>query len=289
MVPFKLFLERKLRNPLRKKELSELGTMNYDTPEFFDNYKEYIKTTNPEDFDNEDFVDIRQEYDKMRKVLPPRAEQMLDRKLKEYIFNIKHRSMKPYKKIYEFRGVQVFLDDKNVPETQNYEQNSYNYRIVNHCIRYMLNYIRDILPNRHPKILITDVRKETGEEYPAFEQNKTIFVDWRHVDEPKYYVHEYAHWLADLIPSQSSVMLQKSFNEMLDEYFRSMKKKRLPLEKITPAIRSRIAKKLGFPDDYGLLNSDELFAVIIEYWKELPNNPTTYKFKSLVKQVINRI
>jgi len=73
---------------------------------------------------------------------------------------------------------------------------------------------------------------------------------------------------------------------MIDMYYIAMKKGKG--KTITPTIRSNMSKKLGFPE-YGLLNSDEFFAVVIQYWKQFPNNKMTYKFKSLVKNVLTRL
>lgn len=50
----------------------------------------------------------------------------------------------------------------------------------------------------------------------------------------------------------------------------------------------KISQALGFPR-YGITNPDEFFAVLIENWKQLPNNKLTYKFKSLVKGILTRL
>ena len=292
MIPFNLFLERKVRNPLRKMDLAAGGELPYSNPQRVEDWKLYIKQS--EDLSGEE-LKIQQNYFQLKKTLPPRAETYLNREAEKYLSGIKRPPVRGYKKIYENQGVQVFLDDQNMPAGSHMSV-EYMGKILRNIIPNFLNYIREILPNRKPKFIITDLTKNLHtkrdaemEPIAGLEFQRTIFIDWRYADELSIYIHEYAHWLADRVPRQSETMLKHAFDEMLNMYFRATKKKRLQPEEITDQMRNHIAKKLGFPDVYGLTNPDELFSVIIEYWKELPNNKVSYKFKSLVKQVINRI
>lgn len=281
---------------MRKKELESRGEIPYSDPQIIEMWKSYIKDSLPENLSDSDF-EIQQTYKKLKASLPPRAETYLNQEAKKYLTGIKRPSTKSYKKIYEFRGVQVFLDEENIHYKSQTPYDVYIKKILNILIPNFLNYIKDILPNRKPKIVITDLDKnpytqpksDRSSPSAGMEFNKSIFIDWRYADDVRYYIHEYAHWVADLVPAQTSTILQNAFQEMLNTYFRATKRKKIESSEITDQMRNRIAKKLGFPDVYGLTNPDEFFAIVIEYWKELPNNAATYKFKTLVKRAITRL
>jgi hypothetical protein len=162
----------------------------------------------------------------------------------------------------------------------------------------MLTYVRDILPNRKPKIVITSLEKnpytkgsyDPNNPSAGMAYSKFIFIDENHMDDSVYYVHELAHWVADLIPKQTQEMLIKAFRKFIDLYYKESKL-RNPAKRgkdLSESERITIADKLGFPE-YGLTNHDEFFAVLIENWKQLPNTKLTYKFKSLVKNVLTRL
>ena len=162
---------------------------------------------------------------------------------------------------------------------------------------------RGILPNRKPRFVITSKQKNLrfrnlySENPPAIYRDRIIFIDQYSIDDPDIFIHEYAHFVADLISTQTQPILKKSYDELLDFYWKRAKKKKRSLQgdpndpismAETKKWREKISSKLGFPQ-YGLTNFDEFFAVMIENWHKLPNNAATYKFKSLVKDVINRL
>ena len=289
MVPsYKIFLERKLRNPLRKQELENKNEKPYDSPETLGGWMEYVRNSPIEEIDIPQLAEIRKNYDRLKKVLPPRAETYLVSEIRKYIDFLKRPSKKPYVKIYEYMGIQVFLDVKNVP--LDFSPNTPNHRILAVSVRNFYNHVKDILPNRKPAFIITDIDKNevVGDFAPAagMQFNKTIFIDWRYYDDHLVLSHEYAHYLAELIPKDSARVLQKAFSEMLGLYYSKMKRKKVDPSQITDNVRKKIAKKLGFPE-YGLTNQDEFFAVMVENWKDLPTNSMTYKFKTLAKRLIN--
>ena len=295
MRSFDIVLEKKIRNPLRKKELSISGEMNYNSPEFYNSLKDYTLYSDIEDLTPE-YKTIRLKYDQLNTNSKNLAERYLHAELRKIIERYIRPSTKNYTKIFDYGGVQVFLDEQNVDE--DFSVGSYNHRMVRHGVVNMLLYIKDILPNRKPRIVITDISKNKytsdsfGEEGAGgMAVGKLIFIDWKYIDDPKYYIHEYAHFLTDLIPSQSKKLLVQSFIGLLNEYYTKIKKRKIkPGEpsRISNKVLRNVAHRLGFPE-YGTQNPDEFFAMVIETWKELPNNKSGYKFKYLVKNIINRI
>jgi len=170
--------------------------------------------------------------------------------------------------------------------------------MIKHNVLVMLVYVRDILPNRKPKIVITSLEKNPytkGSFDPTnpsagMAYSKHIYIDEYHKEDSVYWVHEYAHWVSDLIPNQTQEMLIRAFKKFLDIYYEGSKLRKSSSrgKPLTDSERIKIADKLGFPE-YGLTSHDEFFAVLIENWKQLPNNRLTYKFKSLVKGILARL
>lgn len=292
MIPFKVFTEKRVSNPIRKAELAQSGFSHYNDPSYAQDWKDIIKFSDVDDMGNPEWIPIKQQYEKLRATLPPRAEQYLDQEAKKYIGGIKRPSTKGYQKVYERDGVQVFADLENL--SGDFSPGSQNVALIKNAVDKMLMYIKDILPNRKPKIIITDFDKNKYTRGPqpneaaGFQFSKNIFIDEKYIADPVYYIHEYAHQLTDSIPTQTSSMLAQAYKEMLDLYFSKVKKRKLQPEEINDNMRRRISQKLGFPQ-YGLTNPDELFAIIIENWKKFPNNALTYKFKSFVKKILVRL
>jgi hypothetical protein len=292
MTPFRLYFERKQRNPLRKEELITSGKLDILGPDVLESYKEYYRKYPIDRMEDTEDKVIKLKYDNLIKSSVELAEKYLDTVIKNLIKSIGREKTKSYKKIYDYQGVQVFLDEDNVNDT-NYGVGSYNYRMVKHSVLVMLTYIRDILPNKSPKIVITSLKKNpfTKSYYNSKEQvagmagDKLIFIDEMYIDENALWVHEYAHWVVDLIPTQTQSMMISAFEKFLDIYYIG---KHTKPKNITKRERYKIAKHLGFPE-YGLTDHNEFFAVLIENWKQLPNNKFTYKFKSLVKNILARL
>lgn len=292
-----LLIERKRRNPLRQLHNKKIGEMDYNSPDFWNYYINYYKAYPPDQMDDDGDRIIKKKYENLRKSSEALADAYLESEVKKILYNFLRPSAKTYKKIYDYQGVQVFLDEENVDDTD-YSVGSYNHRMLKHSILVMLVYTRGIIPNRKPRIVITrlDKNPHTKSAYdphnpPAgIAYNKLIYIDEKYIDEPVFFVHEFAHWVADLIPSQTQQMLMTAFNRFIDIYYNTTKRKQKSpvVDKLTNSMRAKIAKNLGFPE-YGLTNHDEFFAVLIENWRTLPNNKLTYKFKSLVKNVLARL
>ena len=294
---FELLVERKQRNPLRKRELRSSNVYDWFSPENFQLYKDYYLNTPYNKLENDNDRVIRRKYEGYLKTSEELADKYLKYEVNRIHSDIKRTATKKYKKIYEYQGVQVFLDEENVDDVD-YVSGSYNYRMVQNSVLFMLMYVKDILPNKKPKVVITSLQKHpyTGKYYhednpsAGMAGNKLMFIDQYYVDSPDVWVHEYAHWVADLIPTQTQDMLINAFKKFVDIYYKKSKL-RNPMKRgkeISDVERQNISEKLGFPR-YGLSNHDEFFAVLIENWKKLPPTKLTYKFKSLVKNVLTRL
>ena len=286
MESFTTFYEKRERNPLRKKELAGGGT-NLD-------YVNRLKDVLP--------PERQEQIRKMEElgVEPERIETFKVAKLKEWQ---KHLNTylrpkidnKEYTKILERFGIQVFVDrtiDKSFV-------NPYNLRILKESLDHLVIDYKDILPNRKPRIIITDMNKNPEAKIESstgldsitkgFYYQRLIFIDFNRIKDKNLFVHEYAHYVADLIPSQTEKILQDEYKKMLDSYFqRNTRMKNLEgISKLK--VRNRVAKKLGLPTPYSTVNYDEFFAEVITHWKKLPNNPHVYRFKTAMKKVLNRL
>lgn len=295
MIPFKLFLERKQRNPLRKAELNSSDITDYNDPKILDKIREYYRKYPASQMQDDADRAIRIKYKNLLKSSVELAERYLETEVQARLAKILRPTTKEYRLIYTYQGVKVFVDDMNL-EDNNFKVGSPNYQKVKHNVLVMLVYIRDILPNRSPKIVITDLdrnqyTRESQQQGAAagIQFNKMIYLDEMYFQDSVYWVHEYAHWVADIIPSQSEEMIREAYKKMLEVYYKKAKVKNPKSDKpLSDEMVAKIAKSLGFPQ-YGITTADEFFAVLIENWKQLPNNRLTYKFKSLVKGILTRL
>lgn len=294
---------KKIKNPLRKQALIDAGE-NIDNRNQVSldaaQWKDYIlrgSRLNAED------KKIRTDYLQLKEKFPKRAETWLNQlALKYSTLTALKLKIPPHNiKIYEKQGIQVFKDEFVSRKFDSV--GTYDHRIMVHAINAMLLDIHDILPNRKPRIIITSNKQNPFfknlrvKDSPAIYIDRLIYIDQYAVECPNFLVHEYAHFIVDLIPKQTEPLLDKAYKDMLDLYWKRAKVKR---QSVTPetnsrkelarteAIRTKISKKLGFPE-YGLMDRDEFFAVLIENWKTFPNNAATYRYKQLVKQVLQRL
>jgi len=298
-------LIEKIKNPLRKESLK--GT----TPQMGDfktkaiEWKDHV--LNGDLKDSPDLFQIRTTYLDYKRRFPDRADKWLDTLAERYANQFKKTKTAQYKRILDIYGFQVFVDDLVDP---NFSEQPFNLHILNKNIQKLLLKSRGILPHRSVKIIITDKNKNEkfrnlySSNPPAIEHDRLIYIDQYHVDDFDVLLHEYAHYVADLIPSQTEPLLQRGYEELLDIYWKHAKKKRRSLQpndmsdsksvQEIASLRKKISLKLGFPE-YGLMNFHEFFAVLMESWitdnpeKRLPNNRATYKFKQLVKSVLSRL
>ncbi len=296
---FKKFYEKN-SNPLRKQALTGRQSNFEAYNEFMREFKRRIAQGTPED---EMEKEVYETYTTFKQKFPQRADLWLSKKAEEVARSYYLKStVKGHTQLFVKFNIPVYLDEY---VREDFSPNSLNYRMVNACMDKMMHRIKGIVPVRRPKIVITDrnenklMRNKFKANAPAVYYQGIIYIDQHHVDDDDFYVHEYAHYVADLIPSQTVELLQNAYKQMLDFYWKKVKKKKEELDtskqegtketfEKREAMREKIAKKLGFPE-YGLSNPDEFFAVMIENWHSLPNNAATYKYKSLVKQTLTRL
>lgn len=285
MLNFQLYFEKREKNPLRKRELEK-----DQTPSYIDVYKsEFANVINSKKFkDTYNLLKLR-DPKAASKYLKQTEEKIKDKYLRTTV------SKKDYVK-FTIHGIEF-----NIRKDEKFLYTPTFVRIQNdleEMVPKFLEHIKGILPLRRPKIIITDITEDVGydpkDKVPAFYRDKVIVLDRSELKDHKLLVHEYAHFLADSIPSESYPMLQREYEKMLDGYYRSIKKKKTyelqdTAEADYQSIREKIAKKLGWPSEYLFNNPDEFFAEIITYWRQVPPNAITYKFKKAVKDVINRV
>jgi len=290
MIEFQTLVE-KLKNPLRKKELEGSST-NHD----------YVEKIKP--------LLGKQKRRKIRKqeefgVEPERIQAYKDsklsqreRRLKEVFFRTK-LDPKKYDKILEKWGIQVFCE-KDLELL--FKKGNNNYKIIEHSINNLVLNYRDVLPIKKFKIVIGNIPKhsifEKSEDVPppAYYWDRIIFIDQHSIEEPDYLVHEYAHWIVDLIPKQTYELMMREYKQMLDNYYTHFKKKkRANLKKVDDSKenkvreqwREKISKFYNLPSAYSVTDHDEFWAELITYWKRLP--PNAYQFKQAIKKIIDRL
>lgn len=283
------------KNPLRK-ELVKNAPNNLE-------YAKYFKTEWLTNFKQNKDSDEYKKYVAFKAKFPERAEKWLNilatSKANEFL---RTKLPENSKKILEIQGIQVFLDPAT---TSNFDKSSQHYHDLVRSMNIFLMRIRGIVPNRKPKILITN-----PELNPLFQNlkyvesaagiyyDRMIFISEEEVNDPDVFVHEYAHFIVDIIPTQTGKLLEDAYVKMLDFYWKRAKVKKIKLQPTDMSdktnvnevrkMREKISRKLGFPQ-YGLINSSEFFAVLIENWHTLPNNAITYNYKQLVKNILIRL
>jgi len=270
MIDFKTFLERRERNPLRKRELEDSDRV-----------------------DNKEWVD---DY--------------IEGKSKEEIEQIKADHLSPtigeeHKLLFNRSGVRVYTD-KYV--TVDHDEGSEVYRLMLEHVNILLGRkntthndgsysFRDILPNRKPKVVITDFARNpiaSGvREAAGFYYRKIIFLDQNSLDHKHLLIHEYAHFLAFSIPARSKKILEQAYKNLLDEYYIMINKKKTRRKALegdrNEGERVKVAKYLGLPSSYAATNFDEWFAEFISHWRSFKQKPQTkewYRMKQLVKKVL---
>ena len=288
MIKFQLYFERRERNPLRKRELEAQGVgTNYD-------YVQKEKKKLPKERQSQ----IR----KMKKlgVEPERIETFKQAKIAEREKELKGqyfrtKIIKPELLFSKF-GINVYKDGY---AAEDIAPGSYRYKMINYLVKQLVTEFKDVLPNRKPRIVITDTEANpatstasvTGsKQSPAGAYyDRLIYLDQNYVDDYDILVHEYAHYVADRIPKQTEPMLKAEYKKMLDEYFEKTTKRKALEGSRNEKHRVEMAKRLGLPSDYAAANYDEWFAEIMMHWKSLPNTKESYRFKTAVKKVLTRI
>lgn len=288
MEQFSVFFERRGRNPLRKKEIEDtIDGTNWD------------------------------QYQKEKDILPPEEQAKLDKQVElqvpqDRIDNWKIAALKrqeqearkgwlrdkvsstEFEQIYEKYGVKFFIPkDEKILNTPGMFPLM---RALKFSVDSFLTSIKDIVPNRKPRFVIKDLGKQQNPfikdaTNAGYHQDGIIYLDIDSVAKPQYFVHEYAHYLAGKVPKQAYPIINAAYKDMLDIYFRHVKKKRRNnLEgQDDEKLRRKVAAKFGLPSHYSATNPSEFFAEIITHWKNIPNNVATYKFKQAIKKVLSRL
>jgi|Laugrespbdmm15sd_2_1035082.scaffolds.fasta_scaffold04308_3 hypothetical protein len=285
---FSTLFERRERNPLRKKELEDVS-----------NNKQWVEDEKSK-LPRKDASKIR----KMEKlgVEPERIQTWKDYKIKERENELKDLYLRDKIEkpiiISNIFGIKVYTDQY---ATYNFTEGSVNLRSVENTVKKIIRDYKDIIPNRKPKFIITDSGKNprtkgvniigSGDDPAGVYRDRLIYIDQKYSDDYEIYAHEYAHFLEKKVSRQTGKYLQEEYKNMLDGFFRSIKqKKRENLEGAeNEKYRKAIAKKLGLPTDYSATNHSEWFAELIAHWKNIPNNKATYRFKQIMKKIINRL
>lgn len=284
---FKIFYEKRIRNPLRKKRVGQTHH----------NYKEWVDEKSLE--------------------LPPEEQSKIDRMIEagvpeekiEYFRNGKIRENKKRLEREYFRtkiegpillfdvfGIKVYQDRYC---QQDFSEKTQRGKILKMTVKRLVVYNKDILPIRKFKLVITDTEQNPvssginilgGKSSPAgLYTNRLIFIDQNHYNDFDVLLHEYAHFISFNSKSDIRKLLDFEYKKLLDEYFeKSTKRKKLHGSK-NKKHREAMAKKLGLPSAYAASDYDEWFAELITHWKNLPNDPVGYRFKKILKNVLQRI
>jgi len=285
MDSFQTFFERRERNPLRKKELE--GTQSY--LDYVNQNKDILSPEKEEQIQKMEELGVEPErIETFRKAKLAEREKELKKYLQPKITN-KHN------KILTRFGIEVYTDETVGKDFTN----PYNLKMLNFSINHLVLNYKDILPNRKPKIIISDMKKNplakgkwaTGETDtpPGLYYRRMIYIDQYYVDDPDLLVHEYAHFVADRIPKQTEKILQKEYTNMLSSYFEKKTRRKSLKGKNNEELRIKVAEKLGLPSPYSTVNFDEWFAEVISHWKKMPNNANSYRFKTAMKKILTRI
>lgn len=242
---------------------------------------------------------VKNTYNVLKLRDPEQAEKYLADKREAEYAKILRSTVKSKKYDLFFRsGPLKFYIDKNDP-ILNTPSRIRLLRDLKSSVKIFEQSIKGVVPMKSPRFILRDLTKDPmaygaspsnkNDLAPAYYRDRIIYLDFESVEDPDYITHEYAHYIADLIPKQTEPILKREYENMLDNFFSDGKRRRSLQGARNNATRKRIAEMLGLPSAYSVTNFDEWFAEIITYWKKIPNNTQTYKFKQAVKKVITRL
>jgi hypothetical protein len=284
MIDFLTFLERKERNPLRKRELEKSNRV--DNKKWVDDKSK--------DMSEVDSNQLKADY------LSPKIGEnhkiLLQREgirvyTDEYVTIDHDKNSEMYYLMLEH--VNILLGRQNKSSAKNSLKPSHK---KSNLPDQAYNF-RDILPNKKPKVVITDfetnpVANNMGSS-AGFYFKKTIFLDQNSLNHEHLLIHEYAHYLADSIPIRTRKILEDAYKNLLTDYFKMRGQKgtsRNSLEgDVNEKHRIAMAKHLGLPSDYASTNFGEWFAEFISHWRTFKQKPQTkewYKMKQMVKKAL---
>lgn len=294
MESFELFFER-VKNPLRKAKIHGKREIPLDNMAY---YRSRVAE-----------VENDPKFKEYAKMFPARAAKHLEN-VKEKLKEDSHLkpSLTPDKYVkVNLAGFDVYFD-KDLNFIENPAEFNRFKRMARGTIATAVNsYLKGIVPIRRPKIVISDLTSEEEVAYrkssttPAYYHRGVIYLDEYQIHSVYKFVHEYAHYIADRIPSRTKPLLKKTYDDMLDAYYKEVNKKKMNLKderRHTSKTANRklkerkeIARKLGFPSQYAFNDFDEFFAEVIANWQTFTKNPSpiTYRFKQAVKSALNTL
>ena len=289
MINYKLYFERRERNPLRKQRLKQ-----EQHPSHLDVVRDELEDT----ISSQKFQDTV----KLLKMRNPSAAADYLKQTEEKIksrFLRQSVSKKDFDK-FVINGLEFNINRKEKFYALYTPTFVTCMEALEKIVPIFLQHIKGILPLRRPKIIISEEINNASynpeERAPAYYRHGIIYLNPNDIKEDAYdiLIHEYAHFIADTIPKETYPILQKEYENMLDEYYRVMKRKKTYDLQDTEdgnyvKIRTSIAKKFGWPSQYTFNNPDEFFAEIIANWHTIPKNAMTYRFKTAVKDVITKL
>lgn len=292
MEKFSTFFERVNRNPLRKQKLRDEGIPNNK-----DWVEQEVQKLEPDE--KTDIRNLRRrkntssnDVDTYKKEIETQKRNKLT---PEYL---RGRFYDDLRFIKKHRGVKIYVDQ--------YIKDKYAPAKMITTINNLLNDYGDITPRRGFEVIISNAdnnpkfvtMKNIGrndEKGAAYYHDRRIFIDDEYVKNVKVLLHEYAHFLAERIPSNTRDLIKKEYKKMLNSYFKEELGKNTRRNNLEGIIndghREKMAMKMGLPPDlsYASTNFDEWFAVLVENWKNLPNNRHTYQLKGVLKKILIRI
>lgn len=284
---FKIFFERRERNRLRKQELKDEGVPDYK--DWIDQEKENLPPKELNKIQKMEKLKVPSELiDKFKNAKKAEHEKRLKF---DYL-----RTKIEGKLLFVEHGIKVYIDEY---VDQDFSEKSLNCRTLKRIIGMLVVEYRDLIPNKKPKIVVTNTKKNPklkgvniiggNTTLEGAYRNRIIYLNQFSVDNIETLLHEYAHFLSDKISKQAEPFLRDEYKKMLDAFFeRKTRRKNLEGKK-NEKLRELVAKKMGLPSDYAATNFDEWFAELISHWKNLPNNPISYRFKQILKKVITRL
>ena len=294
MDDFLTFFERFNRNPLRKKQLADGGVL--DNREWIDikaktlSPKEKIEVKNLSRRKNTS----KEHVDEFKKNIENKKRTKLSKGL------IRGKFYDNLRFIQKHKGVKIYIDQ--------YFRNKLAPSLMVKTINQLFDNYGDIIPRRGFDIIITNA--ETNPEFATmrnigdlnvksdgYYHDRRIFMDdtTETIKNVEILLHEYSHFLAGRIPKETNLILRKEYNRMLNSYFKDETGKRTGRKNLEGAKnashRIQFARKMGLPDElsYASTNFDEWFAVLMQHWKNLPNDKHTYRLKNLLKKVLIRV
>jgi len=286
---FKIFFERRERNPLRKEELRDAGRISN---------KEYIEqeksNLDPEDQAKIDrMVELKVPEELITKFRNAKIAEK-EKSLKRDFLRTKLNDRQLWFKLF---GIKVYVDEY-VENPLEFEKSRLNNLTMRRIIGMLVNEFRDVLPVRKFNIVVTDntknpmfqeISKQMDATIPGAYRDRIIYLNKYNIDNPELLIHEYAHFIADRVPNEIYPMLKKEYDKMLEEFFGKKTRRQNLAGKRNKLLRAEVAKKMNLPSEYSATNPDEWFAELIENWKNFPNNKKTYRFKSILKKIISRL